>query len=96
MLAQLNRSAEGEKPKLSQLRDSGAIEQDADAVWMLARNREDASGATVLHVAKNREGECGGKVYLTFRPEITLFVPGTKPDNTGNERAVKTWAPKWS
>ena len=41
VLAQLNRQAEqGEKPKLSQLRESGAIEQDADVVALLHRERE--------------------------------------------------------
>lgn len=77
MLAQLNRSAEGQKPVLSHLRDSGSIEQDADAVWMLERDREDKNGHTVLHVTKNREGQCGAKINLTFRADCTLFVPGT-------------------
>jgi replicative DNA helicase len=96
MLAQLNRSAEGQKPVLSHLRDSGSIEQDADAVWMMDRKREDKSGATTLHVAKNREGEVGGTIYLVFRADITLFVPGTRPDTTGNEQATRRWAPKGS
>ena len=42
VLAQLNRQAEqGERPKLSNLRESGAIEQDADVVALLHREREE-------------------------------------------------------
>lgn len=76
MLAQLNRQAEGEKPKLSHLRDSGSIEQDADAVWLLDRDRNDTSGRTLLTIAKNREGEVGGQIPLIFRADCTLFMPG--------------------
>jgi replicative DNA helicase len=92
MLAQLNRSAEGQKPVLSHLRDSGSLEQDADAVWMLERDRNDESGATVLHVTKNREGECGKKVYLHFRADCTLFLPADKPEATQRDETARRWA----
>src|SRR5690606_29052301 len=42
-LSQLNRDAEGERPKLSQLRDSGSLEQDADIVLMLHRESRAAA-----------------------------------------------------
>ena len=63
VLCQLNRDAEGERPKLSHLREAGAIEQDADIVWLLQRDR-DASDA-VLHVAKIRNGRTG-RIDLSF------------------------------
>lgn len=72
-LAQLNRAVEGRKdsaPGLSDLRDSGAIEQDADVVILLNRERamtdgEDERTKMVLHIAKNRHGKTG-HVALRF------------------------------
>lgn len=72
-LAQLNRAVEGRKdsaPSLSDLRDSGAIEQDADVVILLNRERamtdgEDERTKMVLHIAKNRHGKTG-HVALRF------------------------------
>lgn len=57
-LAQLNRKAEERPgaPSLADLRDSGAIEQDADAVLMLSN---DESGHLSLVIAKNRQGPLG-------------------------------------
>jgi replicative DNA helicase len=72
-LAQLNRAVEGRKdsaPGLSDLRDSGAIEQDADVVILLNRERamddgEDEKSKMILHIAKNRHGRTG-HVALRF------------------------------
>jgi replicative DNA helicase len=72
-LAQLNRAVEGRKdsaPGLSDLRDSGAIEQDADVVILLNRERamddgEDDKSKMILHIAKNRHGRTG-HVALRF------------------------------
>lgn len=65
-LAQLNRSVESredKRPKLSDLRESGAIEQDADIVMFLHRpeayDPEDRPGEADLIVAKNRAGQVG-------------------------------------
>lgn len=72
-LCQLNRGADGHAPALSELRDSGAIEQDADTVmlqWLPAGRREEEGntyspvGLEVL-VAKNRHGP-QGKVPLDW------------------------------
>ncbi|MFZ1935617.1 MAG: DnaB-like helicase C-terminal domain-containing protein [Thermoguttaceae bacterium] len=61
-LCQLNRQADGdETPRLSHLRESGAIEQDADVVLFLQQH-EPKDGEThnaILTVAKNRNGETG-------------------------------------
>jgi len=89
VLAQLNREVDkgqGPKssvPKLSHLRESGAIEQDADVVVFLHRNRDDAKeGAnpaalkegveSQLIVEKNRNGKTG-KVDLKFFPNLMEF-----------------------
>lgn len=82
MLAQLNRQAEGEKPRLSHLRDSGSIEQDADAVWLLHRDREDTDGRATLTVAKNRDGDCGAVIPLRFEGRHTRFEPAGRATGT--------------
>jgi replicative DNA helicase len=64
LLHQLNRGVKGERPTLARLRDSGAIEQDADVVIFLDRKRQEASSAgpddsistTDVIIAKQRNG----------------------------------------
>ena len=84
-LSQLRREAEAkEKPNLSHIRESGSIEQDADVVMFLQRDREteksieeqekSASQEVDLIVAKNRNGPVG-TVKLTFFKHLTKFVP---------------------
>ncbi|HEY4302221.1 MAG TPA: replicative DNA helicase [Candidatus Didemnitutus sp.] len=80
VLSQLNRSSEKENrtPRLSDLRESGSIEQDADVVLMLSRPKDaderfqTAAGAADLTVAKQRNGPVGD-LKLTFLQEITRF-----------------------
>jgi replicative DNA helicase len=83
VLSQLSRAPETRDrlaiPKLSDLRDSGSIEQDADLVWLLRRpckypddkDYEDKTLA-VLDVAKHRNGPTG-EIYLNFIEEFTRF-----------------------
>ena len=78
-LCQLNRQADGdETPRLSHLRESGAIEQDADVVLFL-QSHEPKDGEThnaILTVAKNRNGETG-PLRLHWDGARTRFsVPG--------------------
>jgi replicative DNA helicase len=82
-LAQLNRGVESrndKRPMLSDLRDSGAIEQEADMVAFLYReayyNPESAPepDLTEFIIAKQRNGPTG-MVKLRFLKEYTLFVP---------------------
>jgi replicative DNA helicase len=77
LVSQLNRGAERDgvlrPPTLSDLRDSGEIEQDADAVWFLHREDRAATEATLL-VAKNRGGP-QGVVNLTWDGPLTMFHP---------------------
>ena len=70
--AQLNRAGEarGDEPKLSDLRESGSLEQDADNVLFLHRERDEA--ATKLIIAKQRNGGVG-TIYLNYNGERTLF-----------------------
>lgn len=73
-LSQLNREAEhraGSEPHLSDLRDSGSLEQDADQVWLLWREGLDVKTAT-LKVAKNRSGPTGA-FELWFDTTTTRF-----------------------
>lgn len=70
MLSQLNRQSEGRKdnmPTLSDLRESGAIEQDSDVVLLLHRDIVDPGKAHQLDmiIAKNRHGRPGG-IELDF------------------------------
>ena len=74
--AQLNRAIETraeKKPTLADLRESGAIEQDADAVLFLSPTNE--KGATDLIIAKHRQGPTGA-VKLFFNKKITRFYEG--------------------
>ena len=87
VLAQLNRNPEqrsGEskgRPRLSDLRESGSIEQDADLVGLLVREeyyadsddeKKESEGKATLIIAKQRNGPVGD-VNLTFRKEFTRF-----------------------
>ncbi|MCR5414406.1 MAG: replicative DNA helicase [Kiritimatiellae bacterium] len=84
VLSQLSRANEQrgdrfEKPKLSDLRDSGAIEQDADVVFLLrrpSRNAADPESSdehlAIIDVAKNRNGEIG-EVRANFVREYVRF-----------------------
>lgn len=85
VLAQLNRevdknSSPNARPKLAHLRESGAIEQDADIVTFLHRNRDDTKNAAATSVEaewiieKNRNGRTG-VVKLLFYPARMEFVP---------------------
>jgi replicative DNA helicase len=84
-LAQLNRDFDkepGRKPRLSDLRESGAIEQDADVVGMLytppaedgvPEPAEHEPREVRLFLAKQRNGPRGVDARLLFRPTMTLY-----------------------
>ena len=72
-----NRAAGQRRPMLSDLRESGAIEQDADIVMFIHRESyydDDTENPNIAEciVAKNRHGETG-TVMLEWRPEYTVF-----------------------
>jgi replicative DNA helicase len=73
-LAQLNRDAQNREPTLANLRESGAIEQDADIVLLIHHPEEKHfDGHVDLHVAKHRHGDTG-IVALQWLPETTSFA----------------------
>ena len=80
-LSQLNRSMEqreDKRPRLSDLRESGSLEQDADVVMFIYRHEyyhpeaQETKGIAEVAVAKHRQGATG-RVDMTFLPEFTLF-----------------------
>jgi len=92
-LSQLNRKSEdkgreGGRPQLSDLRESGSLEQDADVVALIWRehfgNEDKALAAqTVLIIAKQRNGPVG-TVKLNFLEKSTKFV-NPAPEGMGME-----------
>jgi replicative DNA helicase len=80
-LSQLSRAVEtrgGKKPQLSDLRDSGSIEQDADVVMFLWREDEEDAENMMLDIAKHRNGPLRS-VPLRFRGDrIKFFGRETK------------------
>ena len=77
-LSRANEKRDDKRPMLSDLRESGAIEQDADIVMFLYRDdyyNEDSEKHNIAEciVAKNRHGETG-KVELRWMPDYTLFA----------------------
>jgi replicative DNA helicase len=97
VLAQLNRNPENRsgdskgRPRLSDLRESGSIEQDADIVALLVREeyyadtpeeKEEAEGKATLIIAKQRNGPTG-EVPLTFLKDYTRFEDRARSEPDG-------------
>ncbi len=83
VLSQLNREVEsrpGKRPQLSDLRDSGSIEQDADVVLFLWPLRDLECGGRLVGLAaeKNRQGK-RGDVALDFRGDVQRWAESTEP-----------------
>jgi replicative DNA helicase len=95
VLSQLNRSPEGReghRPRMSDLRESGSIEQDADVIMLLhredyyRRNEEnyEPNNTAELIIAKQRNGPTG-TVKLTFRERITRFENASRVEEPAGE-----------
>ena len=107
VLAQLNREAGSAKdptPKLHHLRDSGAIEQDANIVLLIHRpseydEKEDKSKA-IINVAKNRSGRTGS-IELHWKGQFVKFENGPILDfetltvNGGSSEKPVKWNPNY-
>ncbi len=63
VLSQLNREGEGRNPSLANIRESGAIEQDADVVLFLHKAEENNPSLIKLIIAKQRNGPTGSVMY---------------------------------
>lgn len=93
-LAQLSRKVEEkgrERPQLSDLRESGSIEQDADMVWFVERkfvqtHKEEDKYTAELIVAKHRNGSVKD-ISMTFIPEYTTFYDAAPEAEDGNSEA---------
>lgn len=96
VLAQLNRNAEGKKPANADLRESGAIEQDADNIWLLYAPKESELNGRLLDIyeklqknnsrlieliiSKHRNGPVGS-IYMGFIPGQMRFFNFPKEGN---------------
>jgi replicative DNA helicase len=83
LLSQLNREVEKDerRPRLTDLRESGSIEQDADAVWFLHPDKNgprfsdaDSEPVTLIQ-AKRRNGPAGAAIGLMFQRRAVRFIP---------------------
>jgi replicative DNA helicase len=90
-LAQLTREAAKESPRMHHLKESGALEQDADKIWLLHRDRdneekEKMQGKTTfdasLFIEKNKEGWTG-EIDMEFHAEQMTF----------KEKSSEGWKP---
>lgn len=98
VLAQLNRAMDSRggpdaKPRMSDLRDSGEIEQDADIVLLGHRGDDDAGrdGITTWYMPKNRHGS-QGHCALQFQGDYQRFVSVADPDRYTSVRNIATAA----
>ena len=99
--SQLSRKVEertGHRPMMSDLRESGAIEQDADIVMFLLRREYydpyDKPGLAELIIGKNRHGKVGN-VEIAYRKEFAQFANYTPTDETepDNSEAFEAFSP---
>ncbi len=103
-LSQLSRKVEerqGHRPMMSDLRESGSIEQDSDIVMFLLRREYydpyDKPGLAELIIAKNRHGAVGS-VNLTYRKELAQFanystMHSSRGASGDNEEAFAAFSP---
>ncbi|CRX37531.1 replicative DNA helicase [Estrella lausannensis] len=97
-LSQLSRKVEerpGHRPQMSDLRESGSIEQDSDIVMFLLRREyydpNDKPGQAELIIAKNRHGPVGSVIF-TYRKEFAQFVNYTPMKFGGGQVDAETEA----
>ena len=76
VLSQLGREAQGKRPTMADLRDSGSVEEDSDLIFFLHREKEPEINAEIIETelicAKQRNGPVG-TIKLNFYPELVKF-----------------------
>jgi replicative DNA helicase len=84
-LAQLSRDSEKQqrRPRPSDIRDSGQVEQDADVILFLHRDRETPRGCLDLIIAKQRQGQVG-KTALAWWPRFLRFEGHLSVEDAGD------------
>lgn len=88
LASQLNREVtkrDGGKPILSDLRDSGSIEQDADIVMFLYSEDVEKSNDRTLTIAKNRTGQGNVSIKLLFNGALTTFKEKNNEEDCVNK-----------
>ena len=95
-VAQLNRNSEGRtdrKPMMSDLRESGSLEQDADIIILLHRpdyyDKEDRPGEADIIVAERRAGVYRAPVTALFQGDMARFVDSTGRPGARRRRRVR-------
>ncbi len=89
-ISQLSRAVEQRgtrKPQLADLRESGAIEQDADVVMFIYREDPEQPEQVILDIQKHRNGSVG-EINLVFRADRTKFYGMEKARNKPKEAAA--------
>jgi replicative DNA helicase len=86
-LSQLTREAAGQEPMLKHLRESGSIEQDANAVAFVWRQEDESNFVRRFSIAKNRRGEitCGEKATRAGWDGSTVRFYDYAPEERGEE-----------
>lgn len=89
-LCQLSRAGAEVKPQIHNLRDSGTLEQDADAVWLLSRADEPGEQETIIvDIAKQRTGPTGEArlLFMKSRQQFRDLAPdgGPAPERVPSE-----------
>lgn len=88
LLSQLNRASEGDEPELHHLKESGAIEEDADVVILLHPTGQEAEGCVPMlaKIAKNRQGR-RGRLSLSFDGKTQRWETSTSDVSRRPSRA---------
>ena len=96
-LSQLKRTDEEKAPTMSDLRESGQIEQDADVIMLLyLENPKDKCGRRVLDIAKNKNGEPGRGILLDFHGDTQTFTKAGSDREETDRKSINEPPVSWT